>query len=270
MIVLAELPDYREVKRIPFSRESALTIARRDGTLVMPVNRKAFAYFYENDIVYGSTADLGVTWTTKADPSVTIWNIAISPNADFVALYVSETQGMAQPRTHTVQVLSGKDGSLVGTVPVDPLQALAISPDGKLLAAALRDPQKGFVSGTQPTLQVFDVASGKKLSTVIVDEFKLGSGEMFPVNHPLHAGRQEPDHSARSAKLYPEDPSPPIERPRVAGTPVDRPKTTSSQASGASMKYAVLFEQTATGFSAHVPDLPGCVAAGATLAGPQN
>jgi predicted RNase H-like HicB family nuclease len=32
------------------------------------------------------------------------------------------------------------------------------------------------------------------------------------------------------------------------------------------MKYAVLFEQTATGFSAHVPDLPGCVAAGATLA----
>ncbi len=32
------------------------------------------------------------------------------------------------------------------------------------------------------------------------------------------------------------------------------------------MKYAVLFEQTDTGFSAHVPDLPGCVAAGATLA----
>ena len=32
------------------------------------------------------------------------------------------------------------------------------------------------------------------------------------------------------------------------------------------MRYAVLFEETATGFSAHVPDLPGCVAAGATLA----
>jgi len=31
------------------------------------------------------------------------------------------------------------------------------------------------------------------------------------------------------------------------------------------MKYAVLFEPTATGFSAHVPDLPGCVAAAATL-----
>jgi predicted RNase H-like HicB family nuclease len=31
------------------------------------------------------------------------------------------------------------------------------------------------------------------------------------------------------------------------------------------MKYAVLFEQTATGYSAHVPDLPGCVAAGSTL-----
>jgi predicted RNase H-like HicB family nuclease len=32
------------------------------------------------------------------------------------------------------------------------------------------------------------------------------------------------------------------------------------------MKYAVLFEQTNTGYSAHIPDLPGCVAAGATLA----
>lgn len=31
------------------------------------------------------------------------------------------------------------------------------------------------------------------------------------------------------------------------------------------MKFAVLFEKTDTGYSAHVPDLPGCVAAGATI-----
>jgi len=31
------------------------------------------------------------------------------------------------------------------------------------------------------------------------------------------------------------------------------------------MKYAIRFEKTATGYSAHAPDLPGCVAAGATL-----
>jgi predicted RNase H-like HicB family nuclease len=37
------------------------------------------------------------------------------------------------------------------------------------------------------------------------------------------------------------------------------------EASGAEMKYAVLFEKTETGYSAHVPDLPGCVAAGATF-----
>ena len=30
-------------------------------------------------------------------------------------------------------------------------------------------------------------------------------------------------------------------------------------------KYTVFFEQTATGFSAHVPDLPGCVTAASTL-----
>jgi len=31
------------------------------------------------------------------------------------------------------------------------------------------------------------------------------------------------------------------------------------------MRYAVLFEKTETGYSGYVPDLPGCVAAGATL-----
>ena len=31
------------------------------------------------------------------------------------------------------------------------------------------------------------------------------------------------------------------------------------------MKYAVLYEPTSTGFSAYVPDLPGCVGAAATL-----
>ena len=35
--------------------------------------------------------------------------------------------------------------------------------------------------------------------------------------------------------------------------------------SGAEMRYAVLFEKTETGYSGHVPDLPGCVAGGATL-----
>ncbi|MBM3798184.1 MAG: type II toxin-antitoxin system HicB family antitoxin [Acidobacteria bacterium] len=30
-------------------------------------------------------------------------------------------------------------------------------------------------------------------------------------------------------------------------------------------KYTVFIESTATGYSAHVPDLPGCVAAAATL-----
>ena len=31
------------------------------------------------------------------------------------------------------------------------------------------------------------------------------------------------------------------------------------------MKYLVLYEQSATGFGAYVPDLPGCVAVGDTM-----
>jgi predicted RNase H-like HicB family nuclease len=31
------------------------------------------------------------------------------------------------------------------------------------------------------------------------------------------------------------------------------------------MKFAVIYEKTSTGYSAYVPDLPGCVAGGTTL-----
>ena len=31
------------------------------------------------------------------------------------------------------------------------------------------------------------------------------------------------------------------------------------------MKFAVIYEKTSTGYSAYIPDLPGCVAGGTTL-----
>lgn len=31
------------------------------------------------------------------------------------------------------------------------------------------------------------------------------------------------------------------------------------------MKYAIIYERTATGYSSYAPDLPGCIATGATL-----
>jgi predicted RNase H-like HicB family nuclease len=31
------------------------------------------------------------------------------------------------------------------------------------------------------------------------------------------------------------------------------------------MKYVVIYERTGNGYSAYIPDLPGCIAAGATL-----
>ena len=31
------------------------------------------------------------------------------------------------------------------------------------------------------------------------------------------------------------------------------------------MKYAVIYEKTSTGYSAYIPDLPGCIAAGDTV-----
>src|SRR3954452_23193827 len=57
-------------------------------------------------------------------------------------------------------------------------------------------------------------------------------------------------------------------RVTIAGHPsmdFDRKTERYPEAGWSEMKYVVLFEKTETGYSAHVPDLPGCVAAGATL-----
>ena len=37
------------------------------------------------------------------------------------------------------------------------------------------------------------------------------------------------------------------------------------ETSGAEMKYLVIYEKTATGYSAYAPDLPGCITTGPTL-----
>jgi predicted RNase H-like HicB family nuclease len=36
------------------------------------------------------------------------------------------------------------------------------------------------------------------------------------------------------------------------------------------VQYAVIYAKTGTGYSAHVPDLPGCIATGSTLAATQK
>jgi predicted RNase H-like HicB family nuclease len=41
--------------------------------------------------------------------------------------------------------------------------------------------------------------------------------------------------------------------------------TGNAETSVEEVKYAVLYAPTATGYSAHVPDLPGCIGAAATL-----
>jgi hypothetical protein len=202
VIVLAELPDYREIKRMPFLQDRGAKLARRDGSLVVSANRKAFAYFYESEIVYGGTADLTTAWMKRVEPEVAVWDVAISPTADFVALYMSETQGAGQPQSHYVQLYSGKDGSPAGKVPVEPLQSLAVSPGGKLVAAALRDAQRGWVAGVQPGLQVFDVASGKRISTLVVDQFKAGNGDLFPVTAQFTPDGASLLTSARTTKVW--------------------------------------------------------------------
>jgi predicted RNase H-like HicB family nuclease len=54
---------------------------------------------------------------------------------------------------------------------------------------------------------------------------------------------------------------------QIMSTTSDTPGRGATQASGTAGKseYLVVFEQTPTGYSAYVPDLPGCITTGPTL-----
>ena len=83
------------------------------------------------------------------------------------------------PKPSRIDVYDGKDGYPLATIPVDADETIAISPDRTLLAAGQRLAMRGKVSGTQPTVLLFDITSGKKVATLIQDQFRGGGAEFI-------------------------------------------------------------------------------------------
>jgi hypothetical protein len=65
-------------------------------------------------------------------------------------------------------------------------EAIAISPDGKLIAVGQKVAMSGSPSGTQPTIVLFDIASGKNVATLIQDQFRGGGGESLYAGFELN------------------------------------------------------------------------------------
>jgi len=182
VIVRAEAPDYREIQRVPFAETRSAALGKTEGPVTVSADRSTFVYTYDRNVVCRRTSDLGIIWSRETDPSLALWHAAISADARLVAAYVCDFTGIGQARRRYVAILDGKDGSEVARISADGLESLAVSPERQLLAVGQRVPiREGKAgtgkAGTQPTVFLFDIKSGRQVAKLIQDQFYGGGKE---------------------------------------------------------------------------------------------
>jgi WD40 repeat protein len=193
VLVKAKLPSYEEIQRAPYAENRNPSLPRREAPITVAADRRTFVYAVDDKIVCRSTDNLSVKWTRQIDPQLGLWRTGISGDGRFIA--VSAFSGASEAlvgRSH-VGVFSGEDGKLIARIPVDGREGVAISPDGKLLAAGYRLALHGKTAGTQPTIAVFEISSGRKLATLVQDQFWDGGKEFLYAGFTTHGIQFTPD-----------------------------------------------------------------------------
>jgi hypothetical protein len=163
---VVELPDYREVAHadleVPRSGRSGISqIVSFDGDV--------FVYGVDDLVVCRRTEDLGVLWTRRIG-ATRVWRIAISARGDRVAAVADaapQRSPLVSPVIHPlfIVVYDGHSGMPIATLPADVNfnEALALSPDGKLLAVAQRVPADDK-KNVDLFVDVYEIASSRRIA----------------------------------------------------------------------------------------------------------
>jgi hypothetical protein len=182
VVVLAEAPSFKEIRRAPFA-ENRPAGSKGETRIATSLDRRTFAYGVDDRVIYRNTSDLSVIWNQPMVPSLKMWHATISPRGGLVA--ASSNDGYLDgPQMRRVQegyvgVFDASTGRAITRIYADATEGIAISPDEKLLAIGQRVFMPGKTSGTQPTVLLFDIASGKRVATMVHDQFREGGGEFL-------------------------------------------------------------------------------------------
>jgi hypothetical protein len=166
VLSVVELPEYREVAH------ADLEVPRsgRSGTSqIVSSHGDVFVYGVDDLVVCRRTDDLGVLWTRRIG-ATRVWRIAISARGDRIAA-VADAAPQRSPRVPPVVqplfivVYDGRSGTPIATFSADVTfnEALALSPDGKLLAVAQRVPADDK-QNVDLFVDVYEIASNRRIA----------------------------------------------------------------------------------------------------------
>jgi hypothetical protein len=178
-LVRVDTPSYEELQRVPADGSG---VFKRQCDVIVASDRKTFVHSIDNMLLCRNSGDLRVKWTRQMQRGLFVSRIAASANGGLVATTVGDTSPSGGEMKFT-EIYNGSDGSTVARLSAFSHDGLAISPDGRLLAIGEMVPIQGkrfgrTISGTQPTVLLIEISSGKKVATLIHDSF-IGGGKEF-------------------------------------------------------------------------------------------
>ena len=171
--ILATLPDYKEIARVPFAVTPERVPANRNTDVFVSADRKTLTYLADHTIVCRRADDLAIIWTRQIEPNMFgVRSFSMTPDAGIVAIAVMDTMFIANQKNYYIGLFKGRDGSAVARLHLNGNDCIAISPDGKLLGVGQRIRLKS--GEMQPTVNIYDIASGAQVATVIHDRLRVG------------------------------------------------------------------------------------------------
>ncbi|MGD0308873.1 MAG: hypothetical protein ABSC02_06245 [Acidobacteriota bacterium] len=177
-VELIELPSYREMAKTPYAtepreprRHSFDVALSNDFGFGISADRNILAYSFDHTLVSRRTKDLQLLWTRQIEPGMYAHNVVVSAGGERVAAALTDNGFSYLQKMYCVAVYDGKNGNEVAKLPISGTDGIAISPDGKLVAAVERVYSKGKVS---PTIHIHDLSTGEKLTTLTHDVIKSG------------------------------------------------------------------------------------------------
>lgn len=179
---LVDLPDYREIVKVPYATEprkprpvkGVMTLNTEWGPTLSD-GRRVLAYSFDNVLVCRRVEDLSVLWTRSVEPGLELQGLAVSANGARMAASVGDpriedlTRGWRQ---HYLGLYDGGTGEEITRLQINGTEGITLSADGKLIAVVSHE--RGEKGAVLPSASIYEISSGRKVASVVHGPVKQG------------------------------------------------------------------------------------------------
>jgi hypothetical protein len=169
-----EFPSLRELRTCAPYDFTKRVENGQDRQVIVSADRSKLIYASDRTMFCRDAETLDLLWTRANTPGFTYpLRPALSTQGDYAAVALVDTMFRDLQRNYCIEVLSGTDGTLIAKLPLNGIERVAISPDGKTLAVGERVERPNAARDCTLAVSLVDVATGKRLARLVHDRFQI-------------------------------------------------------------------------------------------------